>query len=254
MLFDPQKQAEFEKEYQYSIQNPEEFWAEQGKRIDWVKPYTKIKDVSFDEKDLHIRWYYDATLNACYNCLDRHLATKGDQVAFYWEGDDTQQRRQLTYKDLHGLTCRIANVLKAHGVRKGDRVTIYLPMIPEAVASMLACARIGAIHSVVFGGFSSESLASRITDCESKVVLTADGGYRGGKALAIKEKVLGPEHPPRKPRDIAEKVHEPPNGRALGSHAFRRDRRLPRQIDLPHRRSRLAAARRAERRDDEPEA
>lgn len=189
MLFDPQKQAEFEKEYQYSIQNPEEFWAEQGKRIDWVKPYTKIKDVSFDEKDLHIRWYYDATLNACYNCLDRHLATKGDQVAFYWEGDDTQQRRQLTYKDLHGLTCRIANVLKAHGVRKGDRVTIYLPMIPEAVASMLACARIGAIHSVVFGGFSSESLASRITDCESKVVLTADGGYRGGKALAIKEKV-----------------------------------------------------------------
>lgn len=183
------KRSEFERDYQYSITHPEEFWSEQGKLIDWITPYTRIKDVSFEEKDLHIRWYYDGTLNACYNCLDRHLEHNASRTAISWEGDDSAKQRKLSYKELHTLTCKIANVLKAKGVKKGDRITIYMPMIPEAVASMLACARIGAIHSVVFGGFSSESLASRITDCKSKLVITADGGFRGGKSLAIKEKV-----------------------------------------------------------------
>ncbi len=178
----------FEQDYQYSISHQQEFWAEQGKRIDWIKPYSKIKDVSFAEKDLHIRWYEDGTLNACYNCLDRHLPTHGDTTALIWEGDDASKQRRLTYNELHSLTCKIANVLKNKGVEKGDRVTIYLPMIPEAVACMLACARIGAIHSVIFGGFSSESLANRIADCGSKLLITADGGFRGGKPIPIKEK------------------------------------------------------------------
>lgn len=181
-------QLEFEKQYQHSINHPEEFWAEQGKRIDWIKPYTKIKDVSFEEKDLHIRWFYDGTLNACYNCLDRHLPTHGNTNAIIWEGDDAGQQRRLTYNELHALTCKIANVMKSKGVKKGDRITIYMPMIPEAVASMLACARIGAIHSVVFGGFSSESLANRVADCGSKLMITASAGFRGGKAVPIKEK------------------------------------------------------------------
>jgi len=178
----------FEQDYQYSISHQQEFWAEQGKRIDWIKPYSKIKDVSFAEKDLHIRWYENGTLNACYNCLDRHLPTHGDTTALIWEGDDASKQRRLTYKELYSLTCKISNVLKNKGVKKGDRVTIYLPMIPEAVACMLACARIGAIHSVVFGGFSSESLANRIADCSSKLLITADGGFRGGKVIPIKEK------------------------------------------------------------------
>jgi acetyl-CoA synthetase len=186
MIPDKTKQQQFEAEYQFSITHQEEFWAEQGKRIDWIKPYTQIKDVSFDEKDLHIRWYYDGTLNASYNCLDRHLKSHGDTTALIWEGDDSQHQRKLTYKQLFDLTCKIANVLKSKGVQKGDRVTIYMPMIPEAIASMLACARIGAIHSVVFGGFSSESLSNRIADCGSKVLMTADGGFRGGKPISIK--------------------------------------------------------------------
>jgi acetyl-CoA synthetase len=185
---DPAKQRAYEDLYKYSISHQEEFWAEQGKRIDWIRPYRKIKDVSFDEKDLHIRWFYDGTLNACYNCLDRHLPSRADTTALIWEGDDARKQKRLTYGELHELTCKIANVLKSKGVKKGDRVTIYLPLIPEAIASMLACARIGAIHSVVFGGFSSESLANRINDCDSKLLITADGGFRGGKAITIKEK------------------------------------------------------------------
>lgn len=189
MNIDLAKKNKFLKLYEESINHPDAFWAEQGKRIDWIKPYTKIQDTSFNVDDFRIRWFYDGTLNACYNCLDRHIPTHGDQTALHWEGDNPSHQRKLTYKDLHSLTCRIANVLKNKGVKKGDRVTIYMPMIPEAIASLLACARIGAIHSVVFGGFSSESLASRIEDCTSKVVITADNGHRAGKDFEIKEKV-----------------------------------------------------------------
>ena len=179
---------DFKSMYRQSIDSPEKFWAEQGKCIDWIKPYTKIKDSSFNKADLHIRWFYDGTLNACYNCLDRHLKDHGETTALIWEGDDPKNKRTLTYKELHTLTCRIANVLKDQGIQKGDRVTIYLPMIPEAIACMLACARIGAVHSVVFAGFSSESLANRIHDCESKLLITADASTRGGKEVPLKEK------------------------------------------------------------------
>jgi acetyl-CoA synthetase len=172
--------------YKASVADPVAFWREQGKRIDWIKPYTKIKDVSYDAKDLHIRWYEDGSLNVAANCIDRHLAKRADQTAIIWEGDDPKDSKHITYRQLHDEVCKFSNVLKANGVKKGDRVTIYLPMIPEAAYAMLACARIGAVHSVVFGGFSPDSLAGRILDCRSDVVITADEGLRGGKAVPLK--------------------------------------------------------------------
>jgi len=171
--------------YQRSIEDPEGFWAEHGKRIDWIKPYTKVKDVDFN-KPVHIKWYYDGTLNASANCLDRHLASRGDQAAIIWEGDDPNDSKTITYKELHEEVCRFSNAMKAEGIKKGDRVTIYMPMIPEATVAMLACARIGAIHSVVFGGFSPDSLAGRIHDCESNCVITSDEGIRGNKPIPLK--------------------------------------------------------------------
>jgi len=173
--------------YERSIKDPEGFWAEHGKRLDWIKPYSKVKDVSFDRNNLHIRWFHDGMLNVSANCIDRHLAKRRDQVAIIWEGDDPSESKNITYGQLHEEVCRFANVLKAQGVKKGDRVTIYLPMIPEAAYAMLACARIGAVHSVVFGGFSPDSLAGRIVDAESTFVITADEGLRGGKAVPLKE-------------------------------------------------------------------
>ena len=180
------KADDYAKLYAESVKNPEAFWERIGKRLDWTKPYTKIKDVSYDAKDLHIRWYSDGELNLSANCLDRHLQTRGDKTAILWEGDDPNESKAITYKQLHEQVCKAANVLKNLGVAKGDRVTIYLPMIPEAAVAMLACARIGAIHNVVFGGFSPDSLASRIADSTSKVVITADEGLRGGKKVALK--------------------------------------------------------------------
>ena len=182
-LIDNQKYLQ---EYQRSIKNPEEFWAEHGKRIDWIKPYTRIKDVSYAEKDLHIKWFYDGTLNVSLNCLDRHLETRADQTAIIWEGDDPKEDKKISFKELHAEVCKFANGLKELGVQKGDRVTIYMPMIPEAAVAMLACARIGAIHSVVFGGFSPDALAGRIQDCDSSLIITADEGIRGGKSIPLK--------------------------------------------------------------------
>jgi len=178
--------AGYEKMYKASIEDPEGFWSEHGKRIDWMKPYTKVKDVSYDEKDLHIKWFYDGTLNVSANCIDRHLETKGDQTAIIWEGDEPTDDKKLTYRELHREVCKFSNVLKAQGIKKGDRVTIYMPMIVEAAIAMLACTRIGAIHSVVFGGFSPEALAGRIQDCESNCVITADEGIRGGRSIPLK--------------------------------------------------------------------
>ncbi|HKR42528.1 MAG TPA: acetate--CoA ligase [Paraburkholderia sp.] len=179
-------QAGYEAMYRRSTEDPEAFWGEQGKRLDWIKPYTQVKDVSFASRDLHIRWFYDGTLNASSNCLDRHLATRGDRPAIIWEGDDPKVSRTLTYRELHTQVCKFANALKSLGVKRGDRVTIYMPMIPEAAVAMLACARIGAIHSVVFGGFSPEALANRIQDCASTILITADEGVRGGRTIAMK--------------------------------------------------------------------
>ncbi len=175
--------------YQKSVEDNEGFWADQAGRIDWIKPFSKVKDVSYNKEDLHIRWYEDGTLNVCANCVDRHLEDKADQVAIIWEGDDPAIDQKITYTELHEAVCRFANVLKAQGVRKGDRVTIYMPMILEAAYAMLACARIGAVHSVVFGGFSPDALAGRIVDCESRVVITADEGLRGGKRIPLKANV-----------------------------------------------------------------
>ena len=173
-------------EYERSINDPENFWAEHGQRIDWIKPYTRIKDVSYSEKDLHIKWFYDGTLNISSNCLDRHLEKRGDQTAIIWEGDDPKEDKRITFKELHSEVCKFANALKELGVKKGDRVTIYMPMIPEAAVAMLACARVGAIHSVVFGGFSPDALAGRIQDCDSSLIITADEGIRGGKPIPLK--------------------------------------------------------------------
>ena len=173
--------------YAQSVKDPNAFWAEQGKRIHWFKPYTKIKNTSFDPHNVSIKWFEDGTTNVSYNCLDRHLEKRGDQTAIIWEGDDPDATTsKLTYRELHAEVCRFANVLKANGVKKGDRVTIYLPMIPETAVAMLACTRIGAIHSVVFGGFSPESLAGRIEDAKSTVVITADEGVRGGRKVPLK--------------------------------------------------------------------
>ncbi len=175
--------------YQKSVDDPDAFWGEAGKRLDWSKPYSKVKDVSYDQSDLHIRWYEDGELNVSYNCIDRHLETRGDQPAIIWEGDDPSVAKTVTYHQLHEHVCRFANVLKKLGVKKGDRVTIYLPMILEAAYAMLACARIGAVHSIVFGGFSPEALAGRINDCDSTVVITADEGLRGSKIVPLKKNV-----------------------------------------------------------------
>ena len=172
--------------YADSINDPDAFWGEHGRRIDWFKPYTKVKNTSF-EGDVSIKWFEDGELNISYNCIDRHLEKRGDQVAILWEGDNPAEDRKITYKELHEQVCRLANVMKKHGVKKGDRVTIYMPMIPEAAFAMLACSRIGAVHSVVFGGFSPDALGGRIVDCESTFVITADEGLRGGRTIPLKE-------------------------------------------------------------------
>tara|TARA_R110000764_G_scaffold53382_7_gene116249 strand:+ start:4631 stop:6577 length:1947 start_codon:yes stop_codon:yes gene_type:complete len=179
----PEKYREM---YAASIADPEAFWGEHGKRLDWMTPYTVVKDVSWETGDLHVKWYSDGVLNVSANCIDRHLATRGDKAAFIWEGDDPADTYTVTYKQLHIAVSKFANVLKELGVRKGDRVTIYMPMILEATYAMLACARIGAVHSVVFGGFSPEALAGRIIDCESEVLITADEGLRGGRKVPLK--------------------------------------------------------------------
>ena len=183
-------EAAYRAEYAESMKDNAAYWARIGHRLDWIKPYTKVKDVSFAAEDLHIRWYEDGQLNVSANCLDRHLATRGDKTAIVWEPDDPKQPAQhISYRELHARVCRFANALRAEGVTAGDRVTIYLPMIPEAAVAMLACARIGAVHSVVFGGFSPESVAGRIADCGSKLVITADEGLRGGKHVPLKANV-----------------------------------------------------------------
>jgi acetyl-CoA synthetase len=179
---------QYDEAYKLSTADPEAFWAEQGKRLDWIKPYTKVKDVDFTG-EVRIRWYYDGTLNVSANCIDRHLPKRANQTAIIWEGDDPKEDKKITYAELHEQVCRLANVMKAHGVKKGDRVTVYLPMIPEAAYALLACARIGAVHSVVFGGFSPDSVAGRIQDCESNFVITADEGLRGGKKVPLKANV-----------------------------------------------------------------
>ncbi|MDE1151342.1 MAG: acetate--CoA ligase [Micavibrio sp.] len=180
--------AKYDAMYKESVDNPEKFWAEHGKRLDWVKPYTQVKDVDF-ANNARIRWYFDGTLNVAYNCIDRHLPARANQVALIREGDDPNDSSTITYAQLKDEVCRLANALKERGVKKGDRVTIYMPMIPEAAYAMLACARIGAVHSVVFGGFSPTSLRDRILDCESDVIITADEGLRGGKKIPLKANV-----------------------------------------------------------------
>ncbi|MEQ1943644.1 acetate--CoA ligase [Mesorhizobium sp. VNQ89] len=185
--------------YKDSIANPDKFWGKHGKRIDWFKPYTKVKNTSFKGK-VSIKWYEDGVTNVAWNCIDRHLKKRADQTAIIWEGDNPYDDKKITYRELHDRVARMANVMKKHGVRKGDRVTIYMPMIPEAAYAMLACARIGAVHSVVFGGFSPDSLAGRIVDCESTFVITADEGLRGGRTIPLKENT-------DKAIDIAAKNH-----------------------------------------------
>ena len=179
----------YEQLYRRSVADPDGFWAEQAQRIEWIAPFTRVKEVSFDTHNVSIEWFSDGSTNVAMNCIDRHLPHRADQVAIIWEGDDPTLSRHITYRELHEQVCRFANVLKAHGVRKGDRVTIYLPMIPEAAYAMLACARIGAVHSVVFGGFSPDALAGRIEDAQSDVVITADEGVRGGRKTALKDNV-----------------------------------------------------------------
>jgi acetyl-CoA synthetase len=183
------KAADYQRLYQESVRDPSGFWARIGRRLDWIQPYSKVKDTSFEERDFRIRWYYDGKLNIAANCLDRHLTKRGDKTAIIWEGDDPKLSERITYRQLYEQVCQCANALKSLGVKKGDRVTIYLPMIPQAAAAMLACARIGAVHSVVFGGFSADSLAGRIADCGSTVVITADEGIRGGKRIPLKANV-----------------------------------------------------------------
>ena len=176
----------YEETYKFAFDNPEAFWEKEGKRINWINPYTMVKDVTWSNNDVNIKWFYDGTLNASYNCIDRHLSDKSDQIAIIWEGDDPNESKKITYKELHQKVSKFANMMKHFGVQKGDRVTIYMPMIPEAAYAMLACSRIGAIHSVVFGGFSPDALAGRILDCDSKFLITADEGIRGGKIVPLK--------------------------------------------------------------------
>ena len=179
--------AQYEKKYKSSIKDNESFWAKEGKRIDWIKPYKKIKDVKYSKTDVKIKWYYDGTLNASANCIDRHLKDKKNKTAIIWVGDDPKDSKQISYKELHKNVSKAANALKELGIKKGDRVTIYLTMIPELAFVMLACARIGAIHSIIFGGFSPDSIAGRINDCQSDYIITADEGIRGGKIIPLKK-------------------------------------------------------------------
>ena len=181
--------AKYQEMYARSIKDPNGFWGDEAKRLDWIKAPTKVKNTSYDPHNVSIKWFEDGTLNAAYNCVDRHLAKRGDQTAIIWEGDDPKDDKTITYKQLHAEVCKFANVLKARGVKKGDRVTIYMPMIPEAAISILACARIGAVHSVIFGGFSPDSIAGRIEDCQSTCVVTADEGLRGGRKIPLKANV-----------------------------------------------------------------
>ena len=178
--------AKYRDMYERSLKDPDGFWSDEAKRIDWMTPFSTVKNTSFGPGDISIKWFEDGTLNAAYNCIDRHLRKRADQVAIIWEGDDPKDHRKITYQELHDEVCKFANILRNRNVEKGDRVTIYMPMIPEAAYAMLACARIGAVHSVVFGGFSPDSLAGRIEDCQSKVVITADEGLRGGRKVPLK--------------------------------------------------------------------
>ena len=179
--------SQYEKKYKLSIKENENFWRKEGKRITWIKPYSKVKDVKYSKKEVNIKWYYDGTLNASANCIDRHLEKKSNKNAIIWVGDDPSDSKKITYKELHKNVCKAANGLKSIGIQKGDRVTIYLTMIPELAYVMLACARIGAVHSIIFGGFSPDSIATRINDCESDYVITADEGVRGGKIIPLKK-------------------------------------------------------------------
>src|SRR6185312_511677 len=172
--------------YARSLKDPDGFWAEEAKRIDWMKPFSKVKNAAYGPGDVSIKWFEDGTLNAAYNCIDRHLDKRAKQTAIIWEGDDPKDSKHITYQELHDEVCKFANILRNRNVEKGDRVTIYMPMIPEAAYAMLACARIGAVHSVVFGGFSPDSLAGRIEDCQSKMIITADEGVRGGRKVPLK--------------------------------------------------------------------
>ena len=179
--------AKYRAMYERSIKDPNGFWGEEAKkRIHWMTPFTKVKNASFGPGDVSIKWFEDGATNVAYNCIDRHLEKRGDQTAIIWEGDDPKDLKHITYQELHDEVCKFANILRNRNVAKGDRVTIYMPMIPEAAYAMLACARIGAIHSVVFGGFSPDSLAGRIEDCKSNVVITADEGFRGGRKVPLK--------------------------------------------------------------------
>src|SRR5215216_1720040 len=193
--------AKYHEMYAHSVRDPESFWGEHGKRIDWIKPYTWVKRASFAPGNVSIEWFGDGTTNVSLNCIDRHLAKRADQIAIIWEGDDPKESQSITYRQLHDEVCRFANVLKAHGVRKGDTVTMYLPMIPEAAYAMLACARIGAVHSIVFGGFSPDALAGRIEGCGSKVLITADEGLRGGRKVPLK---INADAAAKKAPDIAQ--------------------------------------------------
>jgi acetyl-CoA synthetase len=182
--------ARYQAMYARSVAEPEAFWREEAQRIEWIRPFTKVKNTSFHEADFGIRWFEDGTLNLAANCLDRHLAERGEQIAILWEPDSPNEAdRRITYRELHEAVCRFANLLKLRGVSRGERITIYLPMVPEAAVAMLACARIGAIHSIVFAGFSPDALAGRITDCDSRVIITADEGLRGGRKVPLKANV-----------------------------------------------------------------
>ena len=180
------KEPTYHELYKRSLADPDAFWREQAKHIDWMKPFYKVKNASFAPENVSIKWFEDGTLNAAYNCIDRHLPKRANQVAIIWEGDDPKDDKKITYQELHDEVCRMANILRNRNVEKGDRITIYMPMIPEAAYAMLACARLGAVHSVVFGGFSPDSLAGRIEDCKSTVVITADEGVRGGRKIPLK--------------------------------------------------------------------
>ncbi|WJW81937.1 acetate--CoA ligase [Moellerella wisconsensis] len=182
-------EQQYHDEYQLSLQDPDAFWGEKGKIIDWIKPYTRVKNTSFDPGHINIRWFEDGTLNLSANCLDRHLSQRGDHTAIIWEGDDPSHSKNITYRELHTEVCRFANVLKQCGIQKGDVVAIYMPMVPEAAVAMLACARIGAIHTVIFAGFSPEAVSGRIIDCKAKLVITADEGLRAGRSIPLKKNV-----------------------------------------------------------------
>ena len=178
--------SKYQKKYSDSIKNNNDFWKNEGKRITWIKPYKKIKDVKYSKKEVKIKWYEDGTLNASANCIDRHLKDKKDKTAIIWVGDDPKDTKKISYKQLHNQVSKTANGLRKLGIKKGDRVTIYLTMIPELAVTMLACARIGAVHSIIFGGFSADSISGRVNDCDSHYIITADEGVRGGKTHSSK--------------------------------------------------------------------